>query len=396
MHLATPRASDFEIELGRLDRSLAALEGDAVPPGSDTATATKHVWLLYQRASLTGDLGGCEAAGEAATHAIRRIGPAADLCLLRATVDFTFHRIANVKRDLDMAVGLRDTVYGRALQADICLQEGQYARACEGYEGVIRDHRTWENLARLAHLRATMGDPDGADQLYGEAQDELTAKQMRQFAWVELQRGVLDLRRGRHEDAGEHYRRSARAYSGYWLIDDHAAELLAARGRLDEAAGLYESVIERVPRPEFQHALGDLYALMGRLEQARRWHDRALAGYLESTRRGEVHYYHHLADFYADVPERGAEAVKWAHRDVELRRNFATEAALAWALHKNGQRSEALDTMSQTLSSGVRDAHLFSRAGKIHLALGRVGEGERYLRMAADINPHHESFHVHR
>jgi tetratricopeptide (TPR) repeat protein len=396
MHLAAARVSDFEIELGRLDRNLAELGSDALTAGSHTAAATRHAWLLYQRASLTGDLAGCEAAGEAATRAIGRIGPAWDLCLLKATVDFTLHRIADAKRDLEAAVGLGDTVHGRALHADICFQEGQYACARDGYEGVIRDDRTWDNLARLAHLRVTMGDADGADQLYLEAEDELSAKQMRQYAWVELQRGLLDLRRGRHEDAAEHYRRSGRAYSGYWLIDDHAAELLAARGRLEEAAGLYESVIERVPRPELQHALGDLYALMGKLEQARRWHDRALAGYLESTRRGGVHYYHHLADFYADVLDNGAEAVKWARRDVALRRNFATEAALAWALHTSGQPSEALDMMSQALSSGVRDAHLFSRAGRIHLALGRVAEGGRYLRMAADLNPHHESFHVHR
>jgi tetratricopeptide (TPR) repeat protein len=396
MHLAAARVSDFELELGRLDRNLAELGGAAVLPGADTATATRHVWLLYQRASLAGDLDGCDASGEAASRLIRQAGPAADLWLLKATVDLTLHRIADVKRDLDMAGGLRDTVHGRMLQADVCVQEGQYARAREGYEGVIRDRRTWDSLARLAHLRATLGDTDRADQLYGEAEDELTAKQMRQYAWVELGRGLLDLRRGRHDDAGEHYRRSGQAYSGYWLIDDHAAELLAARGRLEEAAALYERVIDRVPRPELQHALGDLYTLMGEREQARDAHDRALAGYLASTRRGGVHYYHHLADFYADVLENGAEAVKWARLDVDLRRNPATEAALAWAHHRNGQPSEAVDLMTRALSSGVRDAHLFSRAGRIHLALGRLDEGERYLGMAADMNPRHESFHVHR
>ena len=38
----------------------------------------------------------------------------------------------------------------------------------------------------------------------------------------------------------------------------------------------------------------------------------------------------------------------------------------------------------------------FSRAGRILLALGRLGEAERYLGMAVDMNPRHESFHVHR
>ena len=356
---------------------------------------TRHVWLLYQRASLAGDLDGCEAAGEAASRLIRRVGPMADLCLLKATVD---SRCTASPRS--SGTWTWRTASATPSRAGCCRRtfsrKGEYECARQGYEGVVRDRRTWDGLARLAHVRATLGDADGADRLYREAGDELTAKQMRQYAWVELQRGLLDLGRGRHDDAGEHYRQSGRAYSGYWLIDDHLAELLAARGRLEEAAGLYERVIDRAPRPELQHVLGDLYTLMGEREQARGPYDRALAGYLASTRRGGVHYYHHLADFYADVLEQGAEAVRWARRDLDLRRNPATEAALAWALYRNGQLSDAVDLMTRALSSGVRDAHLFSRAGRLHLALGRLGEGERYLRMASDMNPRHESFHVHR
>jgi hypothetical protein len=56
---------------------------------------------------------------------------------------------------------------------------------------------------------------------------------------------------------------------------------------------------------------------------------KALAGYLESGRRGEVHYWHHLADYYADVGKDGSQAVVWARRDLQLRANFSTQAALA-------------------------------------------------------------------
>ena len=185
MHLAAARVSDFELELGRLDRNLAELGGAAVPSGADTATATRHIWLLYQRASLAGDLAGARPRrGGQPPHRAGRAGGGS--LAAQGDLDLTLHRIADVKRDLDMAGGLRDTVHGRLLRADVCLQEGQYERAREGYEGVIRDRRTWDSLARLAHLRATLGDADGADQLYAEAEDELTAKQMRQYAWVEL------------------------------------------------------------------------------------------------------------------------------------------------------------------------------------------------------------------
>ena len=135
---------------------------------------------------------------------------------------------------------------------------------------------------------------------------------------------------------------------------------------------------------------------MGKPDQAKPWHDAALAGYLESTARGEVHYYHHLAGFYADARQDGAEAVKWARKDAELRPNFLTQDGLAWALYRNGQFAAARATAEKTLSSGVKDPHLFFHAGMIYLADGRTGEGKRFLQTVAEINPGYENFHVHR
>ena len=81
---------------------------------------------------------------------------------------------------------------------------------------------------------------------------------------------------------------------------------------------------------------------------------RALAGYLESASLGEVQYHHHLAEYYADVEGDGAAAVLWAERDHELRPHYATEAALAWALHRAGRHDEALEAAHRTLASGVQ------------------------------------------
>ena len=112
--------------------------------------------------------------------------------------------------------------------------------------------------------------------------------------------------------------------------------------------------------------------------------------------RGDVHYFHHLADFYADVRENGAEAVRWARKDLALRQNFSTQAALAWGLYRDGQFTMALDAMQKALSSGVRDAELFFQAAMIHLAVGRNDEGKEFLQKAAEINPHYQDFHIHR
>jgi hypothetical protein len=94
---------------------------------------------------------------------------------------------------------------------------------------------------------------------------------------------------------------------------------------------------------------------MGQPEQARLWHERALAAYPESARCSHVHYYHHLADFYSGVLEDGPEAVKWARKDAELRWNFSTQAALAWACYRDGRFTEAL------VPSGPKPGQLITR-----------------------------------
>ena len=211
-----------------------------------------------------------------------------------------------------------------------------------------------------------------------------------------MQRGRRELDRGRHDRAWVHYEQADRAYSGYWLVEEHVAELLGAQRKFDQAVALYQRALARAPRPELQHALGDLYLFIGEAERARPWHDRALAAYLESAGRGDVHYYHHLARFYADVRQDGAEAVKWARKDAELRPHFVTYDGLAWALYRRGEFAASLETMDKALASGVKDAHLFFHAGLISLAAGRTAEAKRFLQTVAEMNPGYENFHAHR
>ena len=388
--------SDYGTELARIDKDIGELQEQALVPPVDTASATRYVHALYQRAVLTGSLTDLEAADTMIDAAIRHIPHPGDLYFLKANVAFKLHRLADVRRHLEIVPSVRDSFEAQALWADLDFQEGRYAAAKAGYERLIAQQRTWDNLVRLAYFAAKMGDPGAADRLYLEAEDELTAKEMRSYAWVELQRGLLHLAHGRHDEAEVCYRRAERAYSGHWLVAEHRAELLGAQGRYSEAAALYESVVARAPRAELQQALGDLYQVMGNEERAQAWHARALAGYLEAARRGGVHYYHHLVDFYADVARDGAAAVTWARKDIDLRDNFATQAALAWALYRDGQFAPALEAMQQALSSGARYPHLLFQAAAVYRAAGREAESESYRQQAAALNPRHRSFHVHR
>jgi tetratricopeptide (TPR) repeat protein len=394
--MSNNQKTDFDTELERIDQGIAELENDALQLPIDRVKITKLAYLQYQRASLTGNLDELSVADGTLDHAIEHLGRDGDLYFLKANIHFKVHRLADVEKDLEASTDLLQSPVGRALKADLDFQQGRYEAARSGYEALIEEERTWDTLARLAYFHFKMGDFDRADQLYDEAVDELTAKEMRHYAWVELQRGVVDLSRGNYEKAREHYERAERAYSGHWMVQEHVAELLGAEGRHDEAEALYRGVIARVPRPDFLQALGELYLSTGKTAEANDCLKRAESAFLESAQRGEVHYYHHLADLYADVFENGVEAVKWAQKDLELRRNFSTLAALAWALYRAGEFSRALELMNESLASGVKDARLFHAAGLIQKAFGPNGKADSYLQMAAAINPHYQNFHVHR
>jgi tetratricopeptide (TPR) repeat protein len=385
----------FEIDLQRINKDVSELEQAKETASLAIPQTIKYVYRLYQRASVTSNLKELIHAEKVIDETIARIDNPADLYYLKASVDMKLHRVASAKENLTKVSGLRDSPQGRIIEADIDFYDGNYEAAERAYEKLIQEERSWDNLARLAYLKFKLGDIARAEQLYIEAEDEITAKDMRSFAWVELQRGVLKLTNGSLEEALAHYLRADRAYPGYWAVDEHLAELYGVQERFEEAITLYKRVLSQVEKPELQQAVGELYAMLGNEEEAERWFELSLKNYMESIGRGEVHYYHHLADFYCDVKEDGPEAVKWAGKDLETRDNFSTQAAYAWALYRNGEFEEALKYMSKALASGLQDAQTFHKAAMIHYALGNKDEGDHYLQKAADINPHYNGFHVH-
>jgi tetratricopeptide (TPR) repeat protein len=277
------------------------------------------------------------------------------------------------------------------LRADLDFQYGRYREAETGYTAAIEAERSWIGLARLAYFRGKMGDLEGADRLYREAEDELTAKEMRSYAWLEVQRGFLAFSRGRYRDARSHYEKAEAAYPGYWLVDEYKAELLGAEGRHAEAIELFQRLVAANGRPDLLQALAELCEISEQPDAARYWQGRALAGYLQSAQRGEVHYYHHLTDYYANVAKDGAAAVTWARADLQLRENFATQAALAWALYRNAEFDEARGWVDRALASGVADAGLLFRAAKMYSG----ADGRHFLQRAKQLNPFVESFHFH-
>ncbi len=383
-----PSRGNYQDDLRRVEEDVAELEKSAFGEPLKSEAVARYLYRRYARSSLNGDLTDLRPLEKQIDWAMERLGPAEDLCLLKANLDFKLHRLAETKRDLRLAPALESRREGRVILADVAFQEGRYREARAALETLAEEDATWDVLARIAHIEAKMGDAGQADEWYLRAEDEITAKGMRAFAWVELQRGLLDLSRGRVDEALAHYDVADRAYGGYWMVTEHIGDAL-------ESAAHYERVLEQVDKPELAQKLGELYAKSGDDDGAQRLFTRAVSAYLDSAERGEVHYYHHLTEYFADVAHDGEEAVRWAMKDIELRDNFNTQIALAWALHCAGRSAEGVTYVERAIGSGVRDAGIYRKAAVVMEGAGLHGKAHEYEHRAARLNPLKIQVHVH-
>jgi tetratricopeptide (TPR) repeat protein len=354
----------FSADLAAVSRRRAEREATADP--ASPSAAGEVLTLRHREVMLTG--GRPEellALGAAVDRAVERFPTWPDLRILRGGLALAVHRPDVAAAALDAVPGLASVPPGRVLAADIAQFAGDYRAAAAGYRKAAREEPLWDTTARLAALAVATGACDEADALYAAAEDDITAKQMRAFAWVRVQRADLALALGDLDRAGRLLADAGRAYPDWWYVAAHRAALDAVSGRPERAVAGYRSVLADVDRPEFREALGTVLQATGDTDGAAACHAAALSAYLASVARGEVHYLHHLAAFHADVRAHAGAAVAWARQDAELHRSGTTLSLLAWCLHRAGRRDEALAVVEEAFALGAGDPRLQSRAREI-------------------------------
>ena len=278
--------------------------------------------------------------------------------------------------------------HAHGVLGDAYLELGRYDDAATAYRSMLAEGGDdLYALARLAGLKSVRGDTRGAIADLERALDGARgarAYPAESVAWTAWQLGAEHFAVGDLDAAQARYVTALETQPRYYRALGGLAQVRAAQGRDDEAIALYKQALAAIPLPEYAVALGDVYARLGKRDEARKQYE--LVEYIARVNRAV--YNRELAYFHADHGTELTRALELARLELDVRKDVCAHDLLAWALYKNGEIPAAVAAITEALKLGTKDARLFFHAGLIHRAAGNADLARDYLRRALATNPH--------
>ncbi len=347
----------------------------------DSEAAAGLGLALLQRARETADPSLYDQAGQAFDAALVHEPEQLDALVGQALLALARHQFADALswgERAQAAAPLRAAVYG--VLADAYVELGRYEEAVAAAQRMVDIRPDIGSYSRVSYLRELHGDPAGAITAMELAVDA-GPPGAENTAWAQVQLGNLQLASGNIPAAELIYSTALQERPGYAHAEAGLARVAAARGQLDEAAAVYANVLERLPLPEFAIALGDLYSATGHADKAET--QRGLVRAMQQLNAAAgVDVDMELALYDADHGGDPAATVATARAAYEKRPSIYAADALAWALHKAGDDSEAARYSAEALRLGTRDPALRLRAGLIAAAQGDSAAARAHLTIA--------------
>ncbi len=388
----------YEAQLGRLDERIVGYTKSAERKGNSSLAWGRLAQLYLTRARLSGSYDDYAKAEEILVKAFEvapkgKYGP----FMVRARLNYTLHRLDRAEADFEMATKAptrdRKELAARAqFSSNLAFQRGRYEQALKGLTAAVEATPTLSTLSSLALYRWKAASFDEAEALYRRALEVRRSKEEAEpVAWVHLQLGLMDLDRGRYDEALAHYRQGEALIAGYWLIDEHIAEILTLQGRTDEAKAMYASIIERTNNPEFMDAMAGIHAEAGEQDQAKQWVAKARARYEEQLARFPEAAYGHALEHFLEFGEDLKQVVELAENNHTLRPNATAKTLLAQAYLKAGRVDDAKTIIEQALATPMRSADLHGTAAEIYAAAGDEKTAGAQRNKARAINPKFEA-----
>lgn len=296
--------------------------------------------IFVEEGRVSGDGGYYELAANAVGCAKIQQGENPAVLLAEGRGLLPLHRFVQAEEVARKLRGLEDSAEAQLLLADALFEQGKLEEAAALYEVLLRRSEAPALLGRVAWLRQTWGDWDGAVELWEKA----ARRPMKddELAWVLAQLGWLRAQRGQRAPELD---KAIQLVPGY-------SEALLFRGRLRAFEGDREGAVADLrlagPRWDARRALAELEG-------------GDPLGDCRLDRRGCALY---LAD---RDPERAAKLMA---EELAARKDATTLAYSAYVDFRRGR--EARGAMDLALATGIRDPQLLLVAGIVLADRARV------------------------
>ena len=381
----------FTVELEYLDNDRDGFRKLSAKAPKNRLHHERIAGIYMQRARLSGSYDDYAKAEDAVARAFELV-PLGSTFMLRAKLHYTLHRIPQARKDLEAAKpNLPATADARAsvhtFEGNLAMQAGDAKAAAKHFQASLATKRNNSNLASAAVFEWKSGNFEKAEEFFREVLKAYHGKPMEPRAWIHLNLGLLDLDRGRYDDALAHYREAESFLKGYWLIDEHIAEILTLQGKTDEAKALYLDIIERTKNPEFMDAMAGIAFEAGDEEAGKEWVDKARKRYEEQMAQFPEAAYGHALGHYLEFGDDPAYVVELAQKNYDIRPNLEAAIMLAQAHLKAGDAKAAEKALQPTLKSKFESAELYLTAAEVQSKLGREKKAQAFLERAKAIDP---------
>ena len=278
----------------------------------------------------------------------------------------------------------RADAYG--LLGDAATEMGDYDSAFEHYQKMLDLKPDIASYSRAAHLLFVTGGFRKATLLMSKAIGSGGAYPENR-AWCIAQLALLDFAQGAYVPAEQLLSQALKETPSNYHLLAAMGKVKAAQKDFPAAVEYYKGAQAIVPQHEVVVALGDLYTLAGRTEDANRQY--ALVDVLRKLNKangvtGDLQ----MAQFLADHDNDLEEALRLAEAEYKTRPTVYGADTLAWCYYKNGRIPEARKYSSKALSQNTPEALFFYHRGLILAKGGDIGEARRTLYQALSQNPY--------
>ena len=367
------------------DKQIQSAQSAIQKNASDPRGYNSLAAAFMQKSRESGDFSFNARAEAAIDHSFRVAPDNFDALKLRANLLLNYHRFGEALQIARRAQAINPKdhdVYGAMV--DALVELGEYEPAVEAAQKMIDLRPDTSSYSRISYLRLLHGDRKGAIEAMKMATESASPQNVESVAWCRVQLGDELMNDGQPVEAERQYDHALFVFPDY-----HAA--LAAKARARYAAGdregavtFYKRAIERTPLPDYIAALGDLYARLGRSEEAKQQYDQF--EFIEKMDSMSGTYSRQSALFWADHDLRLDEALSIAEKERAARRDIYASDLLAWCLFKKGRFAEAKTAIDEALRLNTRDPRMLYHAGLIAAANGEHQKGAEYLKQALGIN----------